>query len=38
VKDAALTVFKEPTVTAVGLGPIGKDDVPDWLRALPNLI
>ncbi|MBI1252711.1 MAG: hypothetical protein GC189_14735 [Alphaproteobacteria bacterium] len=38
VKDAALTVFKEPTITAAGLGPIAKDDAPDWLRALPSLV
>ncbi|MGE0596739.1 MAG: aminoacyl-tRNA hydrolase [Hyphomonadaceae bacterium] len=38
VKDAALTVFKEPTVTAIGLGPIEKDEVPDWLSALPGLV
>ena len=38
VKDAALTVFKEPTITAIGIGPIDKDEAPDWLRALPMLV
>jgi peptidyl-tRNA hydrolase len=38
VRDAALTVFKEPTVTALGLGPIDKAEVPEWLAALPVLI
>jgi peptidyl-tRNA hydrolase len=38
VRDAALTVFKEPTVTALGLGPIDKDEVPEWLSSLPVLV
>ena len=38
VKDAALTVFKEPTLTAVGIGPIDEDEVPEWLAKLPGLI
>jgi peptidyl-tRNA hydrolase len=38
VTDAGLTVFKQPTVTALGLGPIDKSEVPDWLAALPALI
>ena len=38
VKDAALTVFKEPTVTALGLGPIDKEEAPEWLSALPGLV
>jgi peptidyl-tRNA hydrolase len=38
VKDAALTVFKEPTVTAVGIGPIDKDEIPEWLAKLPGLV
>jgi peptidyl-tRNA hydrolase len=38
VVDSALTVFSEPTVTAVGIGPIDKDEVPDWLRKLPGLV
>lgn len=27
VKDAGLTVFKEPTITCLGIGPISEDDV-----------
>lgn len=38
VVDAALTVFKEPTVTAIGLGPIDKTELPDWLANLPGLV
>jgi len=38
VEDAALTVFKEPTVTAIGLGPIDKDEIPEWLSNLPGLV
>jgi peptidyl-tRNA hydrolase len=38
VKDAALTVFKEPTITAAGIGPIDKDEIPDWLARLPGLV
>jgi hypothetical protein len=38
VEDAALTVFKEPTVTAIGLGPIDKDEIPEWLSSLPGLV
>ena len=38
VEDAALTVFKQPTVTAIGLGPIDKEDVPEWLSKLPGLV
>jgi peptidyl-tRNA hydrolase len=37
VTDAALTVFKTPTVTALGLGPIDKAELPEWLAALPVL-
>jgi len=38
VEDAALTVFKQPTVTAVGLGPIDKSELPEWLSKLPGLV
>jgi peptidyl-tRNA hydrolase len=38
VEDAALTVFKTPTVTAIGLGPIDKDELPEWLSRLPGLV
>jgi peptidyl-tRNA hydrolase len=38
VKDAGLTVFPEPTITAVGLGPIDRSEAPDWLARLPGLI
>ncbi|MBL8550810.1 MAG: hypothetical protein JNJ73_12570 [Hyphomonadaceae bacterium] len=38
VKDAALTVFPEPTITALGIGPIDADEAPDWLAQLPVLV
>lgn len=38
VKDAARTVFAEPTVTCLGLGPIGPDDIGEDLKALPVLV
>lgn len=34
VKDAGFTVFKEPTITCLGIGPIHKDKVGDDLKAL----
>lgn len=34
VKDAGFTVFKEPTVTALGLGPIPEDLMKDDLKEL----
>lgn len=38
VVDAARTVFNEPTVTFLGLGPISKEDAPEWLKSLKVLI
>ena len=38
VKDAALTVFPEPTITALGIGPIDRSEAPDWLASLPTLV
>ena len=37
VKDAGLTVFKEPTVTCLGIGPIGEDQIGDDLKILKTL-
>lgn len=37
VRDAGLTVFKEPTVTCVGIGPIPDDLIGDDLKALKTL-
>lgn len=34
VEDAGFTVFKEPTVTCLGIGPIHEDQVQDDLRTL----
>ena len=34
VVDAGRTVFSEPTVTFLGLGPIHAEDAPIWLRDL----
>lgn len=38
VVDAARTVFPEPTVTFLGVGPISPDQAPDWLKALKPLV
>lgn len=38
VRDAGLTVFKEPTVTCVGIGPLTKEECSDKLRALKPLV
>ena len=38
VEDAAQTVFKSPTVTAIGLGPIDKEELPEWLTGLRGLV
>lgn len=37
VKDAGFTVFKEPTVTCLGIGPIPEDRVGEDLKALSTL-
>lgn len=37
VKDAGFTVFKEPTVTCVGIGPIDPSDCSDFLKSLKVL-
>jgi len=34
VKDAAFTVFSEPTITGLGLGPIREDLIGEDLKAL----
>lgn len=34
VKDAGRTIFKEPTVTFLGIGPISKEEAPEWLQQL----
>lgn len=34
VKDSGFTVFKEPTVTCLGIGPIKEDDVGEDLKSL----
>jgi hypothetical protein len=38
VTDAARTVFPEPTVTFLGVGPIAPSETPDWLKTLKPLI
>lgn len=38
VKDAGFTVFDEPTITCVGVGPISEDLIKDDLKALKLLI
>lgn len=38
VTDAARTVFPEPTVTFLGLGPLTKEEAPEWLQKLKVLI
>lgn len=38
VTDAARTVFLEPTVTCLGLGPIRESEIGASLKALPVLI
>jgi PTH2 family peptidyl-tRNA hydrolase len=34
VRDAGLTVFKEPTITCIGVGPIEKNDTPKMISRL----
>lgn len=34
VTDAGFTVFKEPTTTCLGLGPISEDNIGDDLKAI----
>jgi peptidyl-tRNA hydrolase, PTH2 family len=34
VRDAGLTVFKEPTITCIGIGPIEKTDTPKMISKL----
>lgn len=38
VKDAGFTVFDEPTVTCLGLGPISEDNIGDDIKALKVLM
>jgi peptidyl-tRNA hydrolase len=38
VKDAGMTVFKEPTITCVGIGPISEEDIGEDLKALKVFI
>jgi peptidyl-tRNA hydrolase len=35
VKDAGFTVFKEPTITCIGIGPISEDKIDEDLKCLP---
>ncbi len=37
VKDAGFTVFTEPTVTCLGIGPISEDLIGDDLKSLKTL-
>lgn len=37
IKDAGFTVFKEPTVTCLGIGPIHVDDIGEDLKSLKLL-
>ncbi len=34
VTDAGRTIFKEPTITFLGIGPITKEEAPEWLQNL----
>lgn len=38
VIDAARTVFPEPTITFLGVGPISPEQAPDWLKSLKPLV
>lgn len=38
VKDAGLTVFDEPTVTCLGIGPIREDNIGEDLKSLKVFI
>lgn len=38
VKDAGFTVFEEPTVTCLGIGPIREDLIGDDLKALKTFM
>ncbi len=35
VKDAGFTVFKEPTITCIGIGPIPEEKIDEDLSKLP---
>lgn len=37
VEDCGYTVFTEPTITAVGIGPINDDNKPEYLKTLETL-
>lgn len=37
VEDAGFTVFNEPTITCLGIGPINEEDIGDDLRVLKTL-
>ena len=37
VTDAGFTVFKEPTITCLGIGPIKEDDIGEDLKSLKLL-
>lgn len=34
LQDAGLTVFEEPTITALGIGPVTKDGLPRFVQKL----
>lgn len=34
VKDAGRTVFDEPTITALGIGPVKKENLPNFVQHL----
>ncbi len=38
VKDAGFTVFDEPTVTCLGIGPISEENIGDDIKALKVLM
>lgn len=38
VVDAGLTVFKAPTMTCIGVGPVDRDLLPEWFKRIPVLI
>lgn len=37
IKDAGFTVFEEPTITCLGIGPISEDNIGEDIKSLPLL-